>query len=64
MSVPLSLTGTDTITVPANVDNTATIDFTPDASGDQLLQVWAVAPDGTISDNANFYFFTVADPAG
>jgi hypothetical protein len=56
--------GTEALTVPARPDNTATITFAPDPSGDQSMQVWAVAPDGTISTNANFYFFTVAGSSG
>jgi hypothetical protein len=43
--------------VPAKPDSTATITFTPDTSGGQYMLVWAVAPDGTVSDNYNFYFF-------
>ncbi len=48
-------------TVPANPDNTASITFTPDVAGPADLLVYAVAPDGTVSDNANDYFFVVAD---
>jgi hypothetical protein len=55
--------GVDTLTVPARPDNTATITFAPDVSGNQFMQVWAVAPDGTIS-NANLYSFAVAGTTG
>jgi hypothetical protein len=46
--------------VPAGADGTATISWTPTASGFTQLTVWAVKADGTRSDYPNWYWFTVA----
>lgn len=50
----------DFLIVAAGADGRATITWTPQASGDVLLEVFAVRPDGTVSDYSNLYFFIVA----
>ena len=52
--------GTDFETVTAGPDGRATITFTPQTTGELLLMVDAIRPDGTPSFNDNFYFFFVA----
>ncbi|GIG58402.1 hypothetical protein Lfu02_27740 [Longispora fulva] len=55
-----SVNGEAMITVPAGADGRATFTWTPTASGDTYFEVWAVRPDGTVSDYSNSYGFTVA----
>jgi hypothetical protein len=52
--------GSPLIDVPAGPDGSAEITWTPSASGQVTLTVYAVKPDGTVSDYANWYSFEVA----
>ncbi|HEX6500213.1 MAG TPA: hypothetical protein VF054_14460 [Micromonosporaceae bacterium] len=52
----------DTITVPAGVDGTATIEWTPDTSGVHEIEVCAVDADGDPISDEGYYDFYVTDP--
>lgn len=47
-------------TVQATAERTATLDWTPTQSGSWILDVYAVASDGSPSSYDNWYFFIVA----
>jgi hypothetical protein len=52
--------GTDPVFVPAGPDGTATVTWTPEASGFVEMDVRGIRPDGTPGDDVNPYFFEVA----
>ncbi|BCJ44624.1 hypothetical protein GCM10010168_14370 [Actinoplanes ianthinogenes] len=49
--------------VPAGEDGRATITWTPETDGYHFVEVYAVKPDGTLSEYSNYYQFQVAPAA-